>query len=157
MEIALGIPENVINKITEGMLVDVSFASIENTFKAIVTEASPALDVNTATYPVRVTIVNPSDEIKSGMAANVTFHFNDAIDQSKKLIAPMTAVGEDSNGNFVFLISENQNSVVVNKKPVKIGNLTPQGFEILSGLKKGQKIATAGLQTLLDGQKVKLQ
>ena len=34
MEIALGIPENVINKITEGMLVDVSFASIENTFKA---------------------------------------------------------------------------------------------------------------------------
>ena len=64
MEIALGIPENVINKITEGMLVDVSFASIENTFKAKVTEASPALDVNTATYPVRVTIVNPSDEKK---------------------------------------------------------------------------------------------
>ena len=157
MEIALGIPENVINKITEGMLVDVSFASIENTFKAKVTEASPALDVNTATYPVRVTIVNPSDEIKSGMAANVTFHFNDAIDESKKLIAPMTAVGEDSNGNFVFLITENQNSVVVNKKPVKIGDLTPQGFEILSGLEKGQKIATAGLQTLLDGQKVKLQ
>ena len=128
----------------------------ENTFKAKVTEASPALDVNTATYPVRVTIVNPSDEIKSGMAANVTFHFNDAIDESKKLIAPMTAVGEDSNGNFVFLITEEQNSVVVNKKP-KIGDLTPQGFEILSGLEKGQKIATAGLQTLLDRQKVKLQ
>ena len=91
------------------------------------------------------------------MAANVTFHFNDPIDESKKLIAPMTAVGEDSNGNFVFLITEEQNSVVVNKKPVKIGDLTPQGFEILSGLEKGQKIATAGLQTLLDGQKVKLQ
>ena len=34
----------------------------------------------------------------------------------------MTAVGEDSNGNFVFLITEEQNSVVVNKKPVKIGD-----------------------------------
>ena len=157
MEIALGIPENVINKITEGMLVDVSFASIENTFKAKVTEASPALDVNTATYPVRVTIVNPSDEIKSGMAANVTFHFNDAIDESKKLIAPMTAVGEDSNGNFVFLIKEDQNSVVVNKTPVKIGGTLLYVSACKTGLEKGQKIATAGLQTLLDGQKVKLQ
>ncbi|GAG63280.1 unnamed protein product, partial [marine sediment metagenome] len=35
--------------------------------------------------------------------------------------------------------------------------LTNEGFKIVSGLSEGQKIATAGLQTLLDGQKVKLQ
>jgi hypothetical protein len=40
---------------------------------------------------------------------------------------------------------------------VTVGNLTVQGFEITSGLESGQKIATAGLQTLLDGQQVKLQ
>ena len=158
MEITLGIPESSINGIKEAMEVNVDFASLQGkVFKAKVTEVSPAVDSNTATYPVRVTVVNPSKDIKSGMAANVTFDFGtEQTGKNKKLVVPANAVGEDSNGRFVFLIQESDSIATVKKQQVAIGDLSAEGFEIKSGLSYGQKIATAGLQTLLDGQKVKL-
>lgn len=158
MEITLGIPESVINGVKSGMEVSVDFSSIANEkFQAKVTEVSPAVDANTATYPVRVTLNNPSDKIKSGMAANVTFDFGDRKMTNKTLVVPANAVGEDSNGRFVFLIEGEGENAKVKKQQITIGTLTPEGFEIKSGLTVGQKIATAGLQTLLNGQEVKLQ
>jgi RND family efflux transporter MFP subunit len=158
MEITLGIPESSINGIKEGMNVEVDFSSLQGQlFKAKVTEVSPAVDPSTATYPVRVTVTNPSDAIKSGMAANVRFNFgSNTSSQSRVLVVPANAVGEDSNGRFVFLIQENDSVTVVKKQNVTVGQLSAEGFQITSGLSYGQKIATAGLQTLLDGQKVKM-
>lgn len=158
MEITLGIPESVINGVKQDMVVDVDFSSLPNKkFKAKVTEIAPAVDSNTSTYPVRVTIVNPSDEIKSGMAANITFDFGDSKNDKTILVVPANAVGEDSNGSFVFLVEKAGDITKVKKQQITIGDLTNEGFEIKSGLKAGQKIATAGLQTLLDGQEVRLQ
>ncbi len=158
MEIFLGLPESVINGVKQGMLVDVSFSSLQGkSFKGKVTEVSPAVDPNTATYPVRVVLTSPSNEVKSGMAANVVFHFGETKKVKQELVVPANAVGEDSNGKFVFLINGEGNKAKVNKQLVTIGNLTPDGFIIKTGLSAGQKIATAGLQTLLDGQEVKLQ
>ncbi|RNC80198.1 MAG: efflux RND transporter periplasmic adaptor subunit [Winogradskyella sp.] len=158
MEITLGIPESVINGVKQNMNVDVDFASLPGKqFKAKVTEVAPAVDANSATYPVRVKVTNPSEEIKSGMAANVTFDFGDRKNSNTILVIPANAVGEDSNGRFVFLIENEGNKSRVKKHKITLGNLTAEGFEIKSGLSAGQKIATAGLQTLLDGQEVKLQ
>ena len=158
MEITLGLPESVINGVSQNMNVAIDFSSLpEKTFKGLVTEIAPAVDANTATYPIRITISNPSDDIKSGMAANVTFDFGNRKTTKTTLVVPANAVGEDSNGRFVFLITEDNNITTVKKQQITIGNLTSEGFEITSGLKAGQKIATAGLQTLLDGQEVKIQ
>ena len=158
MEITLGLPESVINGVKSNMDVEVNFSSLPNDqFKAKVTEVAPAVDPNTATYPVRVTVTNPSDDIKSGMAANVTFDFGDREANSTTLVVPANAVGEDSNGRFVFLIEGEGDATKVKKQLINIGDLTSEGFEVTSGLSFGQKIATAGLQTLLDGQEVKLQ
>ncbi|WP_459209559.1 efflux RND transporter periplasmic adaptor subunit [Aquimarina rhabdastrellae] len=157
MEIALGIPESVINVIKEGMEVEVSFSSLnQKTFKAKVTEVAPAVNTNTATYPVRVMILNPTSEIKSGMSANVTFDFRNKKINDKRMVIPTNAVGEDSKGRFVFVINDIENTATVKKQYITLGELTQEGFEVLSGLTEGQKIATAGLQTLLDGQEVKL-
>lgn len=158
IEISLGLPESVINDVKKDMLVKVGFSAIQNdTFNAIITEVAPALDKNTSTYPVTVTVQETDERIKSGMAASVSFEFNQEEQERETLIVPASAVGEDSNGRFVFLIDESNNSVKVKKQTIKIGDLTPEGFKIESGLSKGQKVATAGLQTLLDGQNVKIK
>jgi len=158
MEISLGLPESVINGVSEGMMVDIDFSSIPATkFKGKVTEVSPAVDVNTTTYPVRITVTDPSSEIKTGMTANVTFDFSNKEIGKRDLIVPAQAVGEDSEGRFVFLVEDDGEITIVKKQRVTIGALSSEGFEIKSGLQAGQKIATAGLQTLLDGQEVQLQ
>ena len=158
MEILIGLPESVINGVRAGMDVDVSFTSLPNQrFAGRVTEVSPSVDQNSATYPVRLSIIDPSTDIRSGMTANVTFDFSDAGQVSNTLIVPAKAVGEEGRGHFVFLLEESGSSATVKKQLVKIGGLTTEGFEITEGLTAGQKIATAGMQTLLDGQEVILQ
>ncbi len=157
MQINLGLPESIINGVEKGMEVKVDFSSLEmKQFVGIVTEVSPAIDNTTSTYPVKITVVNPTKDIKSGMATNVTFNFG-AAEKGNHLIAPAMAVGEDDKGQFVFLIDSKESKFFVRKKHIKIGNLTSEGFQILEGVTEGEKIATAGLQTLLDGQEVKIK
>lgn len=157
MEISLGLPESVINHIKENMNVEVTFSSLPNkTFKGKVTEVSPAVDSNTATYPIRIALLDATNEVKSGMAATVTFNFGNGATSAQEIVVPASAVGEDSKGNFVFLIKEGSTTIVT-KQHITIGELTPEGFIVKSGLSSGQKIATAGLQTLLEGQEVKLK
>ncbi|MEM8488455.1 MAG: efflux RND transporter periplasmic adaptor subunit [Bacteroidota bacterium] len=159
MEISLGLPESVINQVRSGAKVDLAFSSLAGqSFEGRVSEVSPSIDPNNATYPVRIEVLNPSAEIRSGMSANVTFDFADASANSGVLVVPAKAVGEDGSGRFVFLVEEQGSAgAVVKKQPVQIGSLTEEGFEVLAGLSAGQKIATAGLQTLLNGQAVRLQ
>lgn len=157
MTIAMGIPESVINQVRECSNVSVTFPALANQrFDGQVTEVSPAVDRNTATYPVKVTLLAPTEDVKSGMAANVTYSFGQSSENA--LIIPAKAVGEDSKGRFVFLVNgQSGGEGTIQKQHVQIGELTPAGFEVLGGLKEGQKIATAGLQTLLDGQEVVLK
>ncbi|WP_104734272.1 efflux RND transporter periplasmic adaptor subunit [Hanstruepera ponticola] len=157
IEIEIGLPESVINNVHKGMNVKVAFSAIDNKqYDAKVTEVAPALDSNTSTYPIRVTITEEDERIKSGMAASVTFEFATSQSEERKLVIPPVSVGENGNDRFVFLIEESEGKHVIKRQQVTIGELTAEGFEIESGLQEGQKIATAGLQTLLDGQKVKL-
>lgn len=158
MEISLGLPENVINQVKEDMTVAVNISSLQDkSFNGRITEVSPAINQNTSTYPVRLIITDPSEDIKSGMAANVTFHFENQQATTKTLVIPAKSVGEDDKGNFVFLIDESGSTTIAKKQPITIGKLSSEGFAVTKGLAAGQKIAVAGLQTLLDGQEVKLQ
>jgi len=160
INVIVGLPENVINKTKLAMETDLSFSAIlGKTFKGSIIEIAPIADASSATYPVKIDIINPSEAIKPGMATNVTFDFSDAQESpDNTLVVPVKAVGEDGNGNFVFVIeSVDGLTGVVKKQSIKIGDLRGSGFEVKSGLVAGDKIATAGLQTLLDGQKVRLQ
>ena len=157
MEIVLGLPESVITGVQPDAEVQLAFTSlVGQQFAGVVTEVSPSVDPNSATYPVRVRVVNPTSDVRSGMTANVTFNFDIDETPSAALIVPARAVGEDDAGRFVFLLEEDGATVRVRKQPVEVGALTTEGFEIVDGLIAGQKIATAGLQTLLNGQEVRL-
>lgn len=154
--IDLGIPESVINSVSQNMKVSIEFPALSNQkFEGQVREISPTVDRSTTTYPVKVEILNANKQVKSGMAANVKFSFN--ADKKASLIIPAKAVGEDSKGRFVFLVNETQDGLAqVKKHHVEIGDLHSQGFVVMNGLTEGQKIAVAGLQSLIDGQEVKL-
>ena len=156
IEISLGLPESVINSVKKEMKVKVTFTALKGEeFNAVITEVAPALDRDTSTYPITVTVTDADERIKSGMAANVLFEFANDVTE-KIIVVPASAVGEDGTSRFVFIIEGNKEKASVTKQAITIGDLTPEGFEVIKGLKQGQKIATAGLQTLLDGQEVKI-
>jgi len=160
--IVVGLPENVINKVVLGMHTELSFSSIPNEeIKGAVIEISPVVDANSSTYPVKVAIEETTGGgVKPGMTASVTFNFGETdVAQDKRIVIPVKAVGEDGKGNFVFIIKADLDNKtgIVQKQQITIGELSNEGFIVEKGLEHGQLVATAGLQTLLDGQKVKLQ
>ena len=157
IEISLGLPESVINAVKKDMKVKVTFSALKGEeFNAVITEVAPALDRSTSTYPVTVMVTDSDERVKSGMAANVLFEFVDKINTANGIVVPASAVGEDGKSRFVFLVEGDNKSAHVKKQAIEIGDLTPEGFEVKKGLEIGQKVATAGLQTLLNGQEVKL-
>ena len=160
INVMVGIPENVINETQIGMDTKIAFSAIKDqAFQGTIIEVSPIIDSNSATYPIKINITNPTTLVKPGMAANVIFNFSPSTPTTNNsLYVPLKAVGEDSNGNFVFLVeSNNDKTGIITKRTIRIGELTSSGFIVKGGLISGDKIATAGLQTLLDGQKVRLQ
>ena len=158
MEIEVGLPESFINFVNVGSDVLVAFAALPNIeFGGEVTEVSPSLDRQSTTYPVRIRLVEPSEEIKSGMAASVTFDLDTGEDDAAELLVPATSVGEDSTGRFVFIIvGSSEEEQIASKKYIEVGDLIGDSFEVLSGLELGDFVVTAGVHSLLDGQKVRL-
>lgn len=159
INIEVGIPENIINKVELGMNTIITFSAIKANFSGDVIEVAPIIASGSATFPVKININNPVAAIRPGMAANISFDFSKADSETDgTLIIPIKTVGEDGQGNYVFVIESEDNQVgVARKTHIKVGELAGGGFTILGGLTQGQKIATAGLQTLLDGQEVRLQ
>ncbi|QZT38103.1 efflux RND transporter periplasmic adaptor subunit [Halosquirtibacter xylanolyticus] len=157
MEVSIGLPDNVINFVKLNDSAEISISVLKNKiFTGYIKEISPSLDSENSTYPIRVAISGDTEMIKSGMAAKVKFKFA-GTNTDREILIPVEAVGEDGKGRFVFKVEkEDDNSAVVKKVYVEIGDLTTQGFVMKRGLSSGDLVAVAGLQTLLNGEKVAL-
>ncbi len=155
LEVELGVPESTIASIQRGMDADVAFSSIPDTnFPAKVTEVGVASTTGT-TYPVTVELNEKPAGLRSGLAAQVSFALN--INGNKAdIILPAVAVGEDVNGRYVFIVNKTSEQGVgeIKRQPVKIGELTIKGLEIMEGVKAGDKVVIAGVNVIRPGLKV---
>ena len=156
-EVNVGLPEIFINKVKKGQKVGIHFSVLpESDFEGMVTEIAFS-SANASTYPVVLEILKPTEDIRPGMAASVTFNFDEESSEETFLVTPVKSVGEDAQGNFVFLLEKQDDSVFkATRKSIEIGQLLGQGFEVKSGLSEEDLVATAGLQSLLDGMRVRL-
>jgi RND family efflux transporter MFP subunit len=157
LEVTIGMPETYISRVKEGETVDVKFSSItDKVFEGTISEVSYAISSESSTYPISIILTNPSQEIRPGMAADVTFNFKS---DGKKacIVVPTNTIAEDQNGRYVFTVIKTEKDLgIVKKKKVKIGELTMDGIEILEGLEDNELIITAGISKLFDGMTVKL-
>jgi RND family efflux transporter MFP subunit len=157
IEVTVGMPESFISRVTAGETVSVRFTSIpDKVFDGRISEVSYTISSQSSTYPVTVELTHPTQEIRPGMPAEVTFSFVSE-SQEESLMVPANAVGEDTKGHFVFTVTATDDGfAVVHKKLVTVGRLTREGFEILSGLQDGELVVTAGIASLSDGMKVSM-
>ncbi|MDN5210631.1 efflux RND transporter periplasmic adaptor subunit [Fulvivirgaceae bacterium BMA12] len=158
LEVLVGIPESFITQISDNQKVEVQFSALSGkVYDGKVSEISYAIDQQTSTYPVTLKLEGNTQGIRPGMAADVNFTFTRENSLATLMVSPK-AVGEDQQGNFVFVLEkENENIYIARKRAIQLGKLTGEGFEVQSGLDGEELIATAGLQTLLDGMKVRIQ
>ncbi len=158
MEVRVGIPDSYISKVKKNDQVTVFFSPLKNKkFDGKITEVSYNIDSDSTTYPVFIRVINPSDAIRPGMPATISFDFGSP-NADDVLLIPVHSVGKDSDGHFVYLVKKTTDGLgVVEKKQVKIGKMTTNGFEALKGIQSGDMIVTAGISHLTNGLEVRIQ
>ena len=148
--------EQDVPKVTLGQQVLITFDYLPSkTFTGKVDFIYPALDVETRTLKVRVTLKNSSGDIKPNMFANVTFTKQT---EQPVLYVPYQSViqiqSQDQNQNL------GQNRVVMNvgesfkSITVSVGRKAGEFIEITHGVNEGDKVVLSA-QFLIDSESSK--
>ncbi|MDY6862379.1 MAG: efflux RND transporter periplasmic adaptor subunit [Thermodesulfobacteriota bacterium] len=100
------------------------------------------------TYQVNIEIENPKN-LKLGMTANIDFVIEE---KDNVLLIPASSILEKPDGQYIFLIKDER----VYLMKVQLGISNEDSYEVISGLKQGDIIASGRLSSLKNGQGVKI-
>ena len=123
------------DEIRVGMPVKVSVSG--NVFRGRVNFILPQVDPQTRTLKVRIEAPNPSLALKPDMFADVEFQTGGG----RALTVPQEAVLDSGEHKTVFV---DRGAGMLEARKVEVGRTADGRYEILSGLKEGERIVVSG-------------
>ena len=166
IDIAFNLSENIISRlkrnsknVTRPNVVFDTFP--DKTFETTVKEFDTEADPHTRSYKVVLTMPSPENFIAlPGMSVNVHLDFSNAVKtDDAQLVVPVEAVfspEENDLENRTYKVWKvNKDTMKTQGVLVTIGQINAQGIEVISGLETGDKIITAGVNFITEGQTVK--
>ena len=132
-----------------GDRVDVKVESLGKTYTEKITRFTDKVDIDTRTMMVEVEVPNPNLEIVPGMYCTVILKVDK---QPNALAVPIVAV-TDGKQTAVLVVNPNNE---VEARPVTVGLETPDTYQILSGLKEGERVMVGNPGHIQPGQKVEV-
>jgi len=159
IQIVVDIPETLISRVSRMEEFWVIFDAFpEHKIPAELFEVGTEASLTTRTYPVTLIMDPPDDiEILAGMAGRAYGRRKaDASADSGALLAPPSAVftPDDEKQSYVWVIDKD--SATVARREVTLGELASNGIIVTNGLKAGEWVATAGVHSLKEGQKIRI-
>jgi len=151
VEVVANVPESRIGQIKEGQSAAMQITAYPGQeFPGEVTSIAPQANQDTRTFEVKVTPTKGADLLRGGMYANVSIL---AEEKPNTLLAPRTAITTINDEPAVFVVKSDN---TVEQRQVTTGLFDKDNIEILSGLKEGETVVTAGQASLTDGAKVEV-
>ena len=144
------IGENDAAILQAGMEVNVTIDALGKDFLGKIIFVSPAMDEDSKSYRVRVSLDNPDSTVKAGLFAHTSV---DILQRPQTIFVPQSAVLTRNGEQYVFILREDG---TVERRVVKIGLLNDVSEEILEGLAEGEKVVLTNQDKLQDGMKVKV-
>lgn len=139
------VAENVISNLNTGDEIMASIPAVSSApVQGTVEWVSPAADLTTRLFPVRVSFENAEHTIKPGMFVNVDISILEASDS---VIIPSTAILERTDGKIVYVNKDN----TAEMRYVETGFDNGESTIVMSGLSAGEEIVVEGQQYIEDG------
>jgi RND family efflux transporter MFP subunit len=156
-EVTMDLPESLISKIEIGTDATIKFGAIPGeTFTGEVSELAVASAAGTAGFPVVIRILDGNSALRSGLAADVTFQIAED-DNGGTFVLPVSAVVNGTDGTYVFVAEPAaEGEAIVRRRAVDLGELSQIGIEVTDGIQNGDRVVTAGITVIRDGQRVLL-
>ena len=150
VKMLVNISESLFTQVHKGMEFDISVDAYPNeVFKGTVNLLYPTVNAATHTFPVEVICDNKDQRLRPGMFARVTATFG----INHNVVVPDVAVvrQQGSGEHFIYVLNAD-NTVTYTK--VELGRRIGNRYEILSGIKEGDRIVTEGQVRLKNGVSV---
>lgn len=137
------IPENDLSKVKKGLTAEVSVPAYpQERFSGKITYLSDTLDPASRTLKVRIAVENVKGKLKPEMFAS----FRILTEETEKTLAvPEPAVQREGKESIVFVA---HNEKGFEKRAVELGREGQGYYQVVSGLKLGEKVVTKGAFTL---------
>ncbi len=124
-------------------------------YTGFIAEIAPEGNRAKATVQVKVKVENPDEQLRPEMNARVNF-LAEATGREPNAVArvlvPKAAVVRKDGSSFVFVIKGNK----VEQRAIRVGDETGDFYYVLEGLSGGESAATSGVETLRDGDRIKV-
>uniref|UniRef100_UPI00398A5065 efflux RND transporter periplasmic adaptor subunit n=1 Tax=Methyloglobulus sp. TaxID=2518622 RepID=UPI00398A5065 len=152
IEVLVAVPESHMAEVQLNASVTVKlWADRQKAYAGIVREIAPAAESATRAFNVRVTIQDADVAVKLGMTARVIFNPQNG-SQDTGFLIPSVALTENNGKKIVWAIDAYNKA---QPREVVTGQFSEAGILITNGLQAGEKIAIAGVHTLIKDQPVK--
>ena len=150
VKMLVNISESLFTQVHKGMEFDITVDAYPNeVFKGMVNLLYPTVNAATHTFPVEVICQNTDQRLRPGMFARVTANFG----TNHNVVVPDVAVVKQQGSGEHFIYVLNADNTVTYTK-VELGRRLGNRYEILSGIKEGDKIVTEGQVRLKNGVSV---
>src|SRR5262245_35736832 len=151
LEILVGVPEHRLKVVREAETASFELWSDPGRrYAARLRELSPSADPMSRTFPARFSVIEPPSFIGLGMTATLAFERPDTKPVAE---VPLAAIFQRGTQPAVWVVDRQSGAVAL--RPVVVARWRDDSAAILSGVKDGELIATAGVHKLEAGQKVK--
>ena len=148
--------EKALPEVDKGYPVTVTVAAVPGeTFSGEVSAINTSVNPESRTVRMRATLANEQGKLRPGMFATIQ---TGQPRENEVITLPRTAISYNTYGNFVFVVTENDDSEqVVERRTVTTGEVRDGRAEVTSGLEAGETVVAKGLLRLRDGQRVEIQ
>ena len=153
LEVYIAVPSERAREVKMGAPVEV----VDNEGKVLLQTkvyfVSPQVDTATQSILAKAPADQAADILRSMqlVRARITWSTHPGI------TVPVVAVSRVSGQFFAFVTEQEGGKTVARQRPLQLGEITGNDYAVLSGLKPGDQVVVAGVQSLADGVPVKIE
>ncbi len=148
LEVNISIPIERAPDLQVGMPVELLNAQNEVAGRSRISFISPSVNNETQSVLVKSLYDNNNRQLRSEQFIRARVIW----DRRPGVLVPTTAISRVAGQDFVFIAETKEKSTMVaRQKPVKLGEIQGNNYQVIEGLKAGEEIVVSGIQKLSNG------
>jgi membrane fusion protein, multidrug efflux system len=150
LQVTANIPERFVALLKIGLHADVTLEAYQDVvFPATVIRISPVVDSTSRTKEIILAFDREDSRIDAGMFAKITLY---TIDYKDSVTISGDAIVTKDEKQYAYVVTADNKA---EQREVKPGKSVDGVYQILSGIKAGEKVIIEGTSTLSDGSSIK--
>ncbi|CAN5588095.1 efflux RND transporter periplasmic adaptor subunit [soil metagenome] len=135
-----GVDEHYINRIFVGLKASMEFNN--QNYDLLISKVYPEVKAGTGRFEVDMTFTGKTpDGIRRGQSASIRMELGKS---AKAIMIPVGGFFSETGGNWIYVLDATGKRAV--KRNITLGQRNPEFFEVIDGLKPGEKVITSSYE-----------